>query len=123
MGLLGQAGCKYRIWKVQELYCSTTAFSGKKTVQQYDKIGLLGQGRSAQCTICYNGDSIQQLQATQAAHTTSGGNNSRGNCIGGGDKKYQVEEWMLKKMADQIWANGNPWWWCTNHNDQKGMYV
>ncbi len=66
---------------------------------------------------------IQQLQAAQAAHATTGGNNSRGNNTSGGTNKYQVEEWILKKMADQIWSGGKPWWWCTNHNDGKGMYV
>ncbi len=45
---------------------------------------------------------IQQLQAAQAAHTTTGGNNSGRNNTGGGNKKYQVKEWMVKKTADQI---------------------
>ncbi len=69
---------------------------------------------------------IQQLQAAQAAHATSGGGHTGGNnsgSNGGGSKKYQVEEWMTKKTEDQIWWNGKPWWWCTNHNDGKGMYV
>ncbi len=68
---------------------------------------------------------IQQLQAAQAAHATSGRHNSGGNNgnNSGGTKKYQVEEWMTKKTDNQVLSNGKPWWWCTYHNDGKGMYV
>ncbi len=72
-------------------------YNNMTTIGTWDKIDLRDAQFAAMAT------QIQQLQAAQAAHATSGVGNQSGSSNGNGNKKYQVEDWMVKKIEYQIW--------------------
>ncbi len=101
----------------QLILAARKQYNTMTTIGSWDKVDPCDAQFAAMAT------QIQQLQAAQAAHFTSETGNQGGDTNGNGNKKFQVENWMIKKKDDQIWWQGCPWWWCNEHNDGKGVYV
>ena len=49
-------------------------------------------------------------------------NKGKGGSSGPGKGMF-AEEWQFVNEGDSKLVKGKTWWWCSQHNDGKGMYV